>query len=41
MAEPTPCAIWYSNLKKEVSLECINPVLSDDEFLETIEAVGK
>lgn len=41
MAEPTPGAIRYANLKKEVSLEGIKPVLSDEEFLKTIDAVGK
>lgn len=41
MAEPTPGAIRYANLKKEVSLEGIKPVISDEEFLKTIEAVGK
>lgn len=41
MAEPTPGAIRYANLKKEVFLEGIKPVLSDDEFSRTIEALGK
>lgn len=41
MAEPTPDAIRYANLKKEVSLEGIKPVLSDDKFSKTIEALGK
>ena len=41
MAEPTPGAIRYANLKKEVSLEGIKPVISDEEFLKTIEAIGK
>ena len=41
MAESTPGAIRYANLKKEISLEGIEPVLSDDEFLKTIESIGK
>jgi len=41
MAEPTPGAIRYANLKKEVSLEDIKPVLSDEDFLKTIKALGK
>lgn len=32
MAEPTPGAIKYANLKNEVSLEGIKPVLNDSEF---------
>lgn len=36
MAEPTPGAIRYANLKKEVSLEGIEPVLSDEEFSKII-----
>jgi hypothetical protein len=41
MAEPTPGTIRYANLKKEVSLEGIKPVLSDGEFSKTIETLGK
>jgi len=41
MAEPTPGAIRYANLKEEVSLEGIKPVISDDKFSKTIKAVGK
>jgi len=32
MAEPTPGAIKYANLKEEVSLEAIEPVLNDSKF---------
>ena len=32
MAEPTPGAIRYANLKHDVSLEGIKPVLSDAQF---------
>lgn len=39
MADPTPGAIRYANLKKEISLNGIKPVLSDEEFLKTIEAL--
>lgn len=39
MAEPTPGAIRYANLKEEVSLKGIKPVLSDDEFSRTIKAL--
>jgi restriction system protein len=35
-AEPTPGAIRYANLKKDVSLEGMVPVLSDSEFNEKI-----
>ena len=31
-AEPTPGAIRYANLKEEVSLKGIEPVLSDQDF---------
>lgn len=31
-AEPTPGAIRYANLKNEVSLDGIEPVLNDSEF---------
>lgn len=41
MAEPTPMAIRYANLKKGISLEGIKPVLSDKEFSKTIEATRK
>lgn len=36
MAEPTPGAIKYANLKEEVSLEGIKPVLDDSEFFNII-----
>ena len=36
MAEPTPGAIRYANLKNEISLESIEPVLSDFEFNEVL-----
>lgn len=39
MAEPTPGAIRYANLKKEVSIEGIRPVLSDEEFKKIIGAL--
>ena len=32
LAEPTPGAIRFANLKNEVSLESINPVLSEKEY---------
>lgn len=32
-AEPTPGAIRYANLKKEVSLEGMKPVLADSDFI--------
>jgi len=41
MAEPTPGAIRYANLKKKVPLEGIKPVLSNEEFLKTVKAIGK
>lgn len=41
MAEPTPGAIRYANLKKELSLEGIKPVLSDDEFSKTLSVIQK
>ena len=39
MAEPTPGAIRYANLKKAVSLEGIKPILSDDEFSKILAAI--
>jgi len=39
MAEPTPGANKYANLKEEVSLEGIKPVLSDREFENVLNAV--
>lgn len=39
MAEPTPGPIVYANLKREVSLEGIKPILSDAEFSKTIKAI--
>jgi hypothetical protein len=38
-AEPTPGAIKYANLKNEVSLAGIKPVLSDEEFLKILREV--
>lgn len=38
-AEPTPGAIRYANLKGEVSLEGMNPVLSDSEFVNLIKNI--
>jgi restriction system protein len=35
-AEPTPGAIKYANLKNEVSLDGMKPVLSDSEFEKTV-----
>jgi restriction system protein len=37
IADPTPGAIKYANLKEEVSLEGIEPVLSDGEFSKVVE----
>ncbi len=37
MAEPTPGAIKYANLKEKVSLDNIKPVLSDEEFSKVLE----
>lgn len=39
MAEPSPRASKYANLKGEVSLEGITPVLSDDEFSNIIKGM--
>lgn len=39
MANPTPGATKYANLKEEVSLEGIKPVLSDREFESVLNAV--
>ena len=41
MAESIPGPIVYANLKNEVSLEGIEPVLNDEEFSKTIEAIRK
>jgi restriction system protein len=38
-ADPTPGAIKYANLKEEVSLEGIEPVLSDREFEQIIKNI--
>lgn len=38
-AEPTPGAIRYANLKEEVSLVDMEPVLSDFEFAEIIKKI--
>lgn len=38
-AEPTRGAIRYANLKEEVSLEGIEPVLSDSEFAEIVKKI--
>lgn len=40
MAEPTHGAIRYANLKNDISLEGINPVLSDKEFESVLNAIG-
>lgn len=39
MAEPTPGAIRYANLKEEMSLKGIKPVLTDAEFSKTIKSL--
>lgn len=39
MAEPTPGAIKYANLKEQVSLKGIKPVLSDSEFSKTLKKI--
>ncbi|HML05797.1 MAG TPA: DUF1802 family protein [Methanobacterium sp.] len=39
MAKPTPGATKYANLKEEVSLKGIKPVLSDKEFKNVVKAV--
>jgi len=39
MAEPTPGAIKYANLKKEVSLKNIEPVLSDSVFNDILKGI--
>jgi len=39
MAKPTPGANKYANLKEEVSLEGIKPVLSDREFKNVLHAI--
>lgn len=41
MAESAPGASLYANLKKEVSLEGIEPVIGDEEFSKTIETIVK
>ncbi len=41
MAEPTPGAIRYANLKQEVSLEGMKPVLSNEQFYKTLAVIGK
>lgn len=38
-AEPTPGAIRYANLKNEVSLESMEPVLSDSEFEQIVDGI--
>jgi len=37
LADPTPGAIRYANLKNEVSLEGIEPVLTDSQFFKLID----
>lgn len=39
MADPTPGAIKYANLKEEVSLENIKPVLNDKEFEKVLQNI--
>jgi restriction system protein len=39
LAEPTPGAIKYANLKRGVPLKDINPILTDKEFLITFNAL--
>lgn len=39
MAEPTPGAITYVNLKEEVSLEGMVPVLNDSEFNKILDSI--
>jgi hypothetical protein len=39
MAEPMPNAITFANLKEEISLDGIKPVLSDKEFENVLKAV--
>jgi len=41
MADPTPGAIIYANLKEQVSLEGAEPVLTDKEFSETLEKLNE
>ncbi len=36
-ADPTPGAIRYANLKNEVSIENIKPVISDSEFVKIVD----
>lgn len=38
-AEPTPGAIKYANLKEQVSLKGIKPVLSDSEFSKALKKI--
>lgn len=39
-AEPTPGALVYSNVKDEISLEGMKPVLSDSEFNRIIQGIS-
>lgn len=39
MAEPTPGAIKYANLKEEILLDGIEPVMGDKEFFKTISKI--
>lgn len=39
MAEPTPGAIIYANLKSDVNLEGMKPVLSDSEFSKIVKEI--
>ena len=38
-ADPTPGAVRFANLKEDVSLECMKPVLDDSEFAKIVENV--
>jgi len=40
-AEPTPGAIRYANLKEEISLEEMEPVLNDSRFNEIFVEIKK
>ena len=39
MADPTPGAIQYANLKDEISLDGIQPVISEEEFYKGISEI--
>lgn len=38
-ADPTPGAIRYANLKKEVSIEDMKPLLSDKQFSKVLKEI--